>query len=243
MFPHADGVSKTMSPQNIIIGTMANYDLHCRVPFGAYVKYTTSTTPVTPRSHSRQLLSLLIPPVTFRAATTCHRKMYQPTTMDRTAHHRRRYCSCARTCARRERLRPQGFGPQHALDPIHVPDPGGAIRIDIIHGNKEEEEEEEQEQEEQEQEQEETDANQGVTREVIERQHDGALEAQEAPENEDNDEQGAQEAIKNENDEEQGAQGAFDNDQGAQGASNNEDDAATPQRSHRPVRDEPCNFW
>jgi hypothetical protein len=36
MFPHADGISKTMSPRNIIIGTMANYDLHCRVPFGAY---------------------------------------------------------------------------------------------------------------------------------------------------------------------------------------------------------------
>jgi hypothetical protein len=38
MFPHADDVSKTMSPQNIIIGTMANYDLHCSVPFGAYCK-------------------------------------------------------------------------------------------------------------------------------------------------------------------------------------------------------------
>jgi hypothetical protein len=37
MFPHSgDGISKTMSPRNIIIGTMANYDLHCRVPFGAY---------------------------------------------------------------------------------------------------------------------------------------------------------------------------------------------------------------
>jgi hypothetical protein len=37
MFPHSgDVISKTMSPRNIIIGTMTNYDLHCRVPFGAY---------------------------------------------------------------------------------------------------------------------------------------------------------------------------------------------------------------
>ena len=36
MFPHADGVSATISPRTIVTGITANYATQCRVPIGAY---------------------------------------------------------------------------------------------------------------------------------------------------------------------------------------------------------------
>jgi Reverse transcriptase (RNA-dependent DNA polymerase) len=36
MFPHADGVSETMSPRTIMTGVRAKFTTHCRVLFGAY---------------------------------------------------------------------------------------------------------------------------------------------------------------------------------------------------------------
>jgi hypothetical protein len=49
-----------MSPRNIIIGTMANYDLHCRVPFGAYCKVHNVNDP----SNTERPCTLLPLPVT-----------------------------------------------------------------------------------------------------------------------------------------------------------------------------------
>ena len=36
MFPHADGISATMSPQTILTRITPNYAIYCRVPIGAY---------------------------------------------------------------------------------------------------------------------------------------------------------------------------------------------------------------
>lgn len=36
MFPHADGVSAILSPRTIVTGATADYQVHCRVPIGAY---------------------------------------------------------------------------------------------------------------------------------------------------------------------------------------------------------------
>ena len=51
MFPHADGVSATMSPRTILAGVTPNYAIHTvECPSAHTVKYTTKTTPVPQRS-------------------------------------------------------------------------------------------------------------------------------------------------------------------------------------------------
>jgi hypothetical protein len=223
MFPHADGVSKTMSPQNIIIGTMANYDLHCRVPFGAYCEVHNINDPSNTEKPRTSAAIALNP--TGNLQGSYH--FLSLVTGKRI--NRRRWTQLPITDAIIARVHELAlaesdydlkasnfvFGWDLNMpftdddddtdhDPIHVPDPEGANHIDIIDGNEEEEEEQEEEEEE-EQEQEQEQEAQGAF---------GALEAQEAPENKDDDEQGAQGAFENEDNEEQGAQGAFE--QGAQ---------------------------
>ena len=37
-FPPTDGVSKTLSPQTIIVGTHRDFNKHCKLEFGAYAQ-------------------------------------------------------------------------------------------------------------------------------------------------------------------------------------------------------------
>ena len=45
MLPHNDGISPTMSPRTIVTGMIANYDIHCRVPIGAYCEVHNENNP------------------------------------------------------------------------------------------------------------------------------------------------------------------------------------------------------
>jgi len=45
MLPHADGISNTMSPRTLITGITADYNIHCRVPIGAYCEVHNENTP------------------------------------------------------------------------------------------------------------------------------------------------------------------------------------------------------
>ena len=45
MFPHADGLSNTLSPRTIMTGTVADFRTHCRVPFGAYCEVHNEPSP------------------------------------------------------------------------------------------------------------------------------------------------------------------------------------------------------